>query len=292
MTKNDQPSFSDIDIENWKPKPSVVRRDRRKGTISVTNKVGSNRIPLKVIAPYEKWIEWEETYLSEGCINLSVISDYVTKRTRAADIGRLSEYEHDYLYKFSYEFFDLFIFPANIDNPQSELWGIKERGAVPITNDKSEKAKICYNASFLYTFISDWAKKHESSKRPKELEILGINPNEKIKPKEETQKMLGRWYPSSRIGSMDPELFYKKIVLSWRKLSKVRKIIKHRKKYYKKFFLSFRKSHEGKTIIKGRKQWAKRWPAHLPWLPQPPPDLVDLYKAAKIPFYSELDSTP
>jgi hypothetical protein len=148
MTKNDQPLFSDADIENWKPKPSLVKTASEKGTISVSNKVDSNRIFLKVIAPYKQWIEWEEMYLSEGCINLAVIREFLTKRTPSSDIERVSEYEQACSYKFSSEFFTLYVMAANIENPQHHLWGIKERGGSPRTIEKTEKAEIYYNAVF------------------------------------------------------------------------------------------------------------------------------------------------
>lgn len=259
MAKDNPELFPDTDIKRWAPKNSDVKPDTRRGTISVSNNIDSNRIPLKIIAPYDKWIEWEEVYLSQGCIDISIIENFITKRIPIRIIPKLIEYCHNHLQKFSHEFYEYYIFPANMDNPKSIPWGIKARGGSPLIIEKSEKARINYNATFLYVFIADWAKIKESD-RPEQLKDLGIN-SKKIKPKEKTKEIIERWYPSYSIESMDTEQFYEHFILAWRNLSQI------------------------KAIVRRRKQWMSEWPTHLPWLPYPPPALEDLYKKANIPAH-------
>ena len=61
MTNNE---FDKSLFENGPPSEfPVVKRNKNEKTISVKSRIGEEKIPIKVIAPYEKWLEFEKLLL-------------------------------------------------------------------------------------------------------------------------------------------------------------------------------------------------------------------------------------
>lgn len=171
--------IADLLEERWPP-PELpkVSRNKNNKTISVKNVIGENRIPIKVIAPNARWLEFEEIFLINDFMSLEVIQKHISRPGK--NLFLLREYYDASPKKFSNEFYDLYIWEANLINPKNELTR-KPRGLLyPI--ERHEMVKLRYTAGHLYVFLkywfsqpeSDWPfllakyiKKHEISSRDK-----------------------------------------------------------------------------------------------------------------------------
>lgn len=138
------------------PKPPVIKLgDKAKTkTISVLNALNSNGIQLKVIASREKWIEWEEIFLSTGSLGLLDISPHISRPKRET-LSILETYAKLYPRQFAEEFYDLYISEANIKNKDHSL-NMLPRGGSPYGWTKEEAFKVRVTVLELFICLKHW----------------------------------------------------------------------------------------------------------------------------------------
>jgi hypothetical protein len=143
-----------------RPGDSVVKLNYNKKSISVSNAFNSHQIPIKVIATYDNWLKFEEVYLTKDHIEFNLIENGIS-RPRKENLLRLQAYYQDEPRKFANEFYGLYIWEANLENPKQKL-SKKHRG-LALGKDKREMTIIKYTAGHLYVFFKHWFKLPESA---------------------------------------------------------------------------------------------------------------------------------
>jgi hypothetical protein len=153
------------------PKPSITKRNKNKKTISVCNSFDLGRMPIKVIASYETWLEFENVYLRSGHIGLTAIRKYIY-RPKKEILEKLEVYYAYSLQQFLNFFYNYYIVPANTQNPK---WfnAQKPRGTY-YGLDRAEMYKIRIASTQLYVYLKHWCiKAGPNEKRPDEFIALG-----------------------------------------------------------------------------------------------------------------------
>ena len=173
------------------PKPSIVKRNKNKKTISVYNSLDSNQIPLKVVAGYSDWIDFENKFFNNDCrISLKTIEPFIS-RAKKEDIQKLRKYYKESTERFSNTFYHFYIGEANFKNPENRC-AIKERGGSPHSVDWETMTNIKRSARFLYVYLQYWLK----NKLPAELKtcLKTHNINNNNAPLSVTIKIIKKYF--------------------------------------------------------------------------------------------------
>lgn len=146
--------------------PPKVLHDKKRKIISVSNFfVDCNNVPMKVIASYGKWLEFEKSCLENlSFINFDTVKPFIRPKK---NIAELEECYTFYPYEFSFFFSDYYIKPANEINPKELL--LKEDGKLVISHINKSKPRggnphgrpiddIRFISIWLYAFLKHWMK--------------------------------------------------------------------------------------------------------------------------------------
>ena len=137
-------------MEGKRPVESKVTRNKNNKTISVSNAFDEGEIPVKLIAPYEKWLEFEDIFLKNDEIAFLLIKTYISRPTLKS-LGKLEYYSSVSPREFSEIFYNRYIWEANLVNPRNPL-AARTRGTL-YSKSKAEMVKIRYTAMHLYVFF-------------------------------------------------------------------------------------------------------------------------------------------
>ena len=208
------------DIENSRQKSSTVSRNKNKKTITVSNAFDENRIPIKVIAPYEKWLQWEDSFISNSQVTFKDIEHSLSKenldKNKIVKIA-LKEYCERSPDDFMDHFYYFYVLESNAKNPLLH----KTRKSKTHKKDPFEMTKIRITASHLYVFLAHWLKRKQSEYPDKVKEFFEANPITIKLAIPATMEILKPRFNSDKI--QDYNNFYDKYIV-YRKLDNLKRI--------------------------------------------------------------------
>jgi hypothetical protein len=149
-------------------KSPVVKPNKNKKTISVASAFNLNRIPIKIIATYHEWIEFEKIILRDDYIKFEFIRSNIRPKK---NLSILKQFWDEDPLKFTNELYELYICEANAQNPIHEL-SKKPRRLVYQGIDKRTMYEIKIAAKHIYVFLKYWFSKPKKSYPPLLQEFL------------------------------------------------------------------------------------------------------------------------
>jgi hypothetical protein len=205
--------FTDGDLKKWTPQESIVRRNKNHKTISVTGSLDNNRLEIKVIAPYQMWVYWEEAFLEDSRLPVVDILPFLTQRAPKDRVEALQAYFQSDPDMASHDFYSQFLIPANAQNPAYHI--PKPRGGSPYKYTRQEMLKIRYTAQHLYVLLQYWLNRPRDEWPSKLRRLEGLPPD----PSEAAQELIERAFNIP--DNLDADSFQRHY-LGWRPLTHIK----------------------------------------------------------------------
>ncbi len=151
------------DLERYRPSPPKVRKNKNYQTISVSHAFDFERIPIKIVAPYATWIDFEEKYLEDGChIEFGELRPFISRPSKKT-LPELEKYYRERREDFDEHFYHYYIEPSKDKNP---LVTTRLRGGSPYGLTRSKMWKVRTAARHLYVLLGYWLKQPKNTHPP------------------------------------------------------------------------------------------------------------------------------
>lgn len=200
-----------------------LTRNKNLKTISVSNALDLNRIPCKILAPYEAWLDlqkvFEDAFIENKPVSLKTIEPYLKASTKSRQA--LREFHKEAPDELAWHFYHFFIREANLINPLNKR-AVKERGRNPYGLTGLQMHHIRMTARHLYIFLYYWLKQ-DKKKYPAAVKAFfekhNITSNDAVS---ETMRIIAERLNFDINGIDDIKTFYNKYI-AYQELNTLRK---------------------------------------------------------------------
>lgn len=215
-------------LENMPRPPYPFECKRYHKKISVKSAFDSGRVPAKIIASYDKWLEFEYIYLKNGLIAFREIQDFIScyRMQNAKEQRALIEtYSREWPERFSREFYYEFIWHANLINPANELQ--KKQRCSYYGLNRGGMLNVRYTAIHLYVYLHYWFKKPEAEYPDLLKNLLNRYNIETKNAVEATRQIISKYFDIRGMDKTDSRNFYERFIVFRRSLNAIKTAYKN-----------------------------------------------------------------